>query len=121
MNISVQRATYDAGNGWIVNFFDGSQWIGTACTADYNGKEDSFLHSVCVNKPFRGLGWGDKILSYMVSVYGTDTLYVGAENSIAIHLYQKHGFAITETFLHGEKEFKVMRRSVDKAVSNGYR
>lgn len=51
------------------------------------------LHDFVVEDRFRNMGFGTKILSYLVTTYKVDTLNVAKDNLIAQRLYEKFGFA----------------------------
>lgn len=102
------RKFYEDGEGFEIVFYDKEMQVGKACTTNFEGKPNSFLHGLEVNKQFRNNGYGSAIVAYMVDKYDVDTLYVANNNMIAISLYKKFGFKIIKSF---DENFIIMRRT----------
>ena len=94
MTVKVTKKIYEDKDGAEVIFYDKGIKIGEACTVYFNGKPNSFLHSVEVYEQFRNNGYGYYIVKYMIDKYDVDTLYVENNNIAAIKLYKKFGFIV---------------------------
>lgn len=99
---------YSDGDGVEVSFYDTNlgEVIGKACTCEYNGRPNAFLHSFVVKAKYRNQGYGTKILEYMLRKYKCSILYIEKTNP-AIRLYKRFGFRITGKF---NKDFIIMTR-----------
>lgn len=97
---------YDDGIGVEVIFTDCNKIIGKACTVEYDGKPNIFLHSFEVKKQYRRKGYGSQILNYMIKNFGVKILYVDKDNE-AIKLYKRFGFEVTGVF---DKHKLIMQR-----------
>lgn len=86
--------------------------VGKVSVTDYNGKFNNFLHGFEVKTQFRGRGYGTLMLMFMISEYNVDTLYVEAKNKIAVHLYRKFGFIVTDSFMKNGNKVNVMTRKL---------
>lgn len=104
------RKYNDGSSGYKVIFYDGDTRIGEAATANFEGKENNFLHGVEVKSKLRGKGYGNKIVKYMIDKYNVDSLYVESTNKVAISLYKKFGFKIRESFNSDGAKFHIMIR-----------
>lgn len=82
---------YAEGDGVQVIFYDEDVKIGKACTVEYEGKPNAFLHGFVVKEHLRNKGYGTQILKYMIETYNIETLYVDKGNK-AINLYLRFGF-----------------------------
>lgn len=73
---------------------DGEDIIGSVALKDE-------IDDLIVDKKFQGHGYGKQILLWALEHMNTDPvlLHVSAWNDIALHLYQKIGFEITETIV----------------------
>lgn len=107
MTTQIVRKFYENGEGFEIIFYDKGIQVGKACTANFKGKPNSFLHGLEVNKQFRNNGYGSAIVSYMVDKYDVDTLYVASDNIIAINLYKKFEFKTIKSF---DENFIIMKR-----------
>ena len=108
MTIQTVRKFYEDREGFEIVFYDKEMQIGKAYTANFEGKPNSFLHGLEVNKQFRNNGYGSAIVAYMVDKYDVDTLYVANDNTIAINLYKKFGFKVIKSF---DENFIIMKRT----------
>ena len=71
-----------------LELFDGATKIGEA-EVDLNGKMISRLN---IYEPYQNQGYGTKIVEVLIRDYGCNCLWVNADNSRAIHVYEKCGF-----------------------------
>ena len=85
----------DDGTAYKITFSIDGDKIGSACVCTYKKKND-FLFNLEVKKSLRGKGYGTKIVKYMISKYGVRHLIVDKENEIAIKLYKKFNFKVSE-------------------------
>lgn len=108
MTTQTVRKKYENGEGFEIVFYDKGMQVGKACTANFEEKENSFLHGLEVNKQFRNNGYGSGIVAYMVDKYDVDTLYVANDNIIAIRLYEKFDFKVMKSF---NENFIIMKRT----------
>lgn len=109
MRTQTVKKYYEDGEGFEIIFYDKGMQIGRACTANFEGKPNSFLHGLEVDEQFRNNGYGSAIVEYMVDNYDVDTLYVTNDNMIAISIYKKFGFKVIKSF--GEN-FIIMKRTI---------
>ncbi len=60
------------------------------------GKPCFWIEDIYIQEKFRGKGWGSQVLQFLVKQYphGVLRLEVEAENTRAVHVYQKAGFEI---------------------------
>lgn len=114
-SIRIKPEKYENEYGLELTFYDNAEEVGKACTADFCGKQNSFLHGLEVSRRYRNKGYGSAILSYMVEIFDVDTLYVARENQQAIHLYKKFGFEITGNFDERNVVMKRQRMVTDNA------
>lgn len=108
MKAQTIRKFYKDGEGVKVTFYDKGIEVGKACTVNFDGKPNSFLHGLEVYEQYRNNGYGSAIVAYMVDKYDVDILYVANDNMIAIKLYQKFGFKVIKSF---NEDFVIMRRT----------
>lgn len=97
MIAQIIKKQYDDGDGVVVSFFENNIAIGVACTTEYNGKPNAFLHSFKVKKQYRRIGYGTQILKYMIDNFNVEFLYV-EKDSEAIKLYKRFGFEEVDMF-----------------------
>lgn len=100
---------YEDGEGFEIVFYKNGIQVGKACTANFEGKSNNFLHGLEVYEQYRNNGYGSAIVEYMVDKYNVDTLYVANDNMIAISLYKKFGFKVIKSF---DENFIIMRRTI---------
>lgn len=110
LEVVVKPVIYDGSLCWENKFFKGTQYIGMASTANFENGENNFLHGVEVIEPFQNMGYGAAIVSYMITKYGVDTLYVEPGNHAALKIYRKYGFKIVDWFFPKDRAFFVMHR-----------
>lgn len=108
MTTQTFKKFYKDGDGFEIVFYKNGMRVGKACTTNFEGKPNSFLHELEVNEQFRNNGYGSAIVEYMVNKYDVDTLYVANDNTIAISLYKKFGFKVIKSF---DENFIIMRRT----------
>ena len=113
MIIETINRQYDDGEGVEVIFYYYGFEVGKACTVEYNGKPNSFLHNFYVEEQFRKQGIGTQILRYMIENFNVEILYVDKDNKEAIRLYHRFGFVKTEDL---NENMIVMRRSSNNVV-----
>lgn len=98
--------------GIEIVFFKNGKQIGKARVSDLDGKKLNFLHDFEVEKGYRNMGFGGKILEVLISAYKVDTLYVDDDNKIALKLYEKYGFQTIDCFLKNGKKMRQMQRKI---------
>lgn len=91
LTTKIVKQYYAEGNGVRVVFYDKDIEVGKACTVEYEGKPNAFLHGFVVKEYLRNKGYGTQILKYMIETYGIETLHV-EKGSKAINLYYRFGF-----------------------------
>lgn len=111
LTTKIVKKKYDDGEGVEITFYDNGVEIGECSTCSYDGKPNIFLHGLEVKKKFRGKGYGSQIMKYMIKEYGSKILYVSKNNKVAVSLYEKFGFKVTDTF---DKNMLVMERGSSK-------
>lgn len=71
-----------------LELFDGDTKIGEA-EVDIKGK---MLSRLDIFEPYQNKGYGTKIVKELTEKYDLNVLWVNADNSRAIHVYEKCGF-----------------------------
>ena len=94
LTTKIVKQTYNKDNtGYHVTFFDDGKEVGEASVCDTaDDKGSNFLYGVEVKSSLRGLGYGTKIVKYMIDKYNIKHLNVAKDNKIAQNLYKKFGF-----------------------------
>lgn len=89
MGIKKDTITYKANEMYReIELFEGDTKIGEA-EVDINGKMLSMLK---IYEPYQNKGYGTSIVQKLIDDYGINCLWVEADNSKAIHVYEKCGF-----------------------------
>jgi len=83
--------------------------VGTASVSSVD-TPCGFLYNVEVYPKFRGQGYGDAIVNYMVTRFSITELTVAIDNRIAISLYKKFGFERAMDFEENGRPMLDMRR-----------
>ena len=91
-----------------ITFYDGDNKIGEASVSGIDIK-NGFLYNVEVFKKYRGQGYGNDIMDYVLSHYSINELTVEPDNVIAINLYKKYGFKPYKKFKENGKIMLDMR------------
>lgn len=92
-----------------ITFFDEKQKIGEA-SASAIDTDSAFLYNVEVFSKFRGKGYANSIMQYMLTVYPITDLTVEKNNKVAIELYKKFGFKPEKQFTEHGEQMLFMRR-----------
>lgn len=71
-----------------LELYDGDAKIGEA-EININ---DKMLSRLIIYEPYQNQGYGTEIVKILCHDYGCKTLWVNADNSKAIHVYEKCGF-----------------------------
>ena len=58
----------------------------------------NFLTPMVITEPYKGYGLSSQILSYIISKYNVNELGVRINNRVAIELYKKHGFKVSNKY-----------------------
>lgn len=58
--------------------------------------KNHMLSRLMIFEPYQNQGLGTEIVKELTEIYGLDTLWVRADNSRAIHVYEKCGFRISK-------------------------
>lgn len=90
---------------WFYND-DGIQ-IGHASVSSYN-TPIPFLYDFSVYEEYRGQGYGNAIMEYLMNAYNITQVCVLTDNYVAINLYKKFGFHILRKFMEGKNELYEM-------------
>lgn len=73
-----------------------------------------YLHTLCVDRDYRGSGIGSEILRNLASEHRKIYLHVNAKNKGAVHFYEKNGLVIQShrrmRFKGKEYEYYLMKR-----------
>lgn len=96
-----------------VKLFNNDTQIGSALIIDY-GDGEMFLSNFEIDEKYRGMGYGEKSLQYLIDKYGVNSLVVGVNNEVAKHIYQNVGFKIVKESYFDEnvnEEVYYMRRN----------
>lgn len=72
----------------------------------------AFLYNVEVFPEFRGQGYGNIIMQYILDNYQVTELTVDPSNTVAISLYNKFGFEKEMTFEENNKQMLDMKRHI---------
>lgn len=99
-----------------VTFYDSNEKIGEASASAIDTNE-AFLYDVEVFEKYRGQGYGNDIISYMLKHYKINELTVEKTNTIAINLYKKFGFKIVKEFEENGKPMFDMKLKTYKNKS----
>ena len=85
-------------NGELIIDIETDDVIGYVFVGNKNDKKNTgFIHSLEVNKQYRGYGFGNILIKDAISkLHGYD-LTVDKDNEIAIRMYKKHGFIIDKS------------------------
>ena len=84
----------------------------------YNsGSNKGFIFNIQVNPRYRGYGFGKKLLDDCVKKYGGIDLTVDCDNSVAVNMYLKYGFAVDEIINDDGKKQYWMSLKKDKNES----
>lgn len=86
-----------------IELFDGNTKIGET-EVDVNGK---MLSRLTIFEPYQNQGKGTEVVKALTAEYGLNVLWVNADNSRAIHVYEKCGYAIDKPGMF------IMRRPTD--------
>ena len=62
--------------------------------------KNHMLAKLCIFEPYQNLGLGTKAVKMLTEEYNLDNLWVNAENSRAIHVYEKCGFKISRSTMY---------------------
>lgn len=57
-----------------------------------------FIWNLKIYEKYRGQGYGNKLIAEMVTKFPFLKLMVKTDNTVALHLYQKYGFKITDKY-----------------------
>lgn len=112
--LSVKSTTRDNPNdpvskkGIRLDFYDDGTKIGTASLSAIDTNQP-FIYDLEVYPSFRGKGYGDQIVDYLVKHYGANDLAVSGDNEIAKHLYTKHGFKKRFDYQDGKDRLDYMQ------------
>jgi predicted GNAT family acetyltransferase len=79
-----------------LELFDGDTKIGEA-EVDIKGK---MLSRLVIFEPYQNKGYGTKIVKELTEKYDLNVLWVNADNSRAIHVYEQCGFKQTKPTMY---------------------
>lgn len=71
-----------------VDYYDGDKHV-----AQFDIDNDNTVWGVEVDQAYRGCGLGSQLIRQAVDKYCGSSLYVFLDNEIAIHMYERNGFA----------------------------
>lgn len=60
------------------------------------GLKNHCLERLAIYEPYQNKGYGTEIVKLLMEKYGCDNLWVRADNTRAIHVYEKCGFEKSE-------------------------
>lgn len=69
-----------------------------------------FMYNIEVFKPYRGKGYGNAIVNYILTHYKVTDVTVEVGNDIAYSLYEKFGFKKVKNFKENGKDMIFMQR-----------
>ena len=93
-----------------VIFFDRKGiMIGSASVSGID-TQSAFLYNLEVLPKYRGMGYGTKIMHYMMMHYSITILSVEPSNKIAINLYKKFGFVEGHTYYENGRKLIAMTK-----------
>ena len=102
-------------NNLKLKFFDNRVKIGKAnlCN-DWDGSKNTFLYNFEIKEELCGQGYGTKIMRFLISECKIKALNVTKDNKVAIKLYEKFGFRITQNVnINGEAMLRMERKIVE--------
>jgi len=94
--------------GVKLTFFNGKDKIGEASISAVD-TDNGFLYDVEVFEPYRGKGYANDIMKYILKNYKVNELTVEPTNDIAINLYKKFGFKESKKFKENGKNMIDMK------------
>lgn len=80
-----------------LTFYDKNAKIGEASISSVD-TNNGFLYDFEVFKPYRGRGYGRRIMQYVMSHYSVTDLTVDLSNTVAINLYKSFGFKRKQSY-----------------------
>ena len=98
-------------------FYIGNEKLGTANVSSVD-TNNGFLYEVEVVKKYRGKGYGNWIINYMMKNYRINELTVEKSNRVAINLYKKFGFKTQFEFEENGKRMIDMKINKNISESN---
>lgn len=101
--------------GVKLDFYDGNDHIGEASISSVD-TDQGFLYDVEVFEKFRGQGYANDLMKYILSHYRVNELTVEKGNDIAINLYKKFGFKKAMDFKENGKDMIDMKIDLTKKV-----
>lgn len=101
----------DSQSAEVVFFFNArGNYIGTASISGID-LQNGYLYNFHVNYGCRGMGYGTKIMKYMMTHYSITILSVEPFNKIAINLYKKFGFVEGHSYYENGRKLIAMTKS----------
>jgi len=71
----------------------------------------SFLYDFEIKSELCGQGYGTKVMEYLIDKYKIKALNVTRDNKVAIRLYEKFGFKVTQNVnVNGEPMLRMERK-----------
>jgi len=79
-----------------IDLFVDDEKIGVA-EVDIKGK---MLSRLCISEPYQDKGYGTEVVRMINEKYGCDCLWVNADNTRAIHVYEKEGYKVIKPTMY---------------------
>ncbi len=90
-----------------LDFYDNDKKIGIAYISAID-TNNGFIYNLEVYKKYRGNGYANDIMNYILKNYKARSLSVLKTNTIAINLYKKFGFKVTQSYKWGKQDLYYM-------------
>ena len=99
--------------GELIFDVDNDALVGTIFVRTDKGQE-GFIHSLWINKDYRGCGLSHKLVKDAINKYHGCDLTVLKDNKIAINLYKKHGFVMDHSRDTKEMYYMILKSHLKK-------
>ena len=90
-----------------LDFYDNDKKIGIAYISAID-TDNGYIDNLEVYKKYRGNGYANDIMKYILKNYKAKSLSVLKTNNIAINLYKKFGFKVTQSYKWDKQDLYYM-------------